>query len=71
MSAEERLGDAVHGLRLTDGINLDDIWDRRVDVWQRYGANVIEAGLLRHEGARLWLTRRGMLLAHEVMAVFV
>ena len=34
-------------------------------------AGFIEAGLLRHEGARLWLTRRGMLLAHEVMTVFV
>jgi oxygen-independent coproporphyrinogen-3 oxidase len=76
MSPEERLGDALFtGLRLTDGVNLDAIRDRYgVDVWERHSlglADFIEAGLLRHEGARLWLTRRGMLLAHEVMAVFV
>jgi oxygen-independent coproporphyrinogen-3 oxidase len=76
MSPEQRLGDALFtGLRLTDGVNLDAIRDRYgVDVWQRHSldlADFIEAGLLRHEAARLWLTRRGMLLAHEVMAVFV
>ena len=31
----------------------------------------IEAGCLRRDGARLRLTRQGMLLAHEVMTVFV
>ena len=76
MSAEERLGDALFtGLRLTDGINLDDIRARYgVDVWERYGAELavhVEAGLLRRDGPRLWLTRQGMLLAHEVMTVFV
>jgi putative oxygen-independent coproporphyrinogen III oxidase len=76
MSAEEQLGDALFtGLRLTDGVNLDAIRDRYgVDVWQRHGgdlADFVDLGLLRHDGERLWLTRRGMLLAHEVMAVFV
>ena len=76
MSASERLGDALFtGLRLTDGVNLNAIRDRHgVDVWERHGAaltDFVDAGLLRHEGGRLWLTRRGMLLAHEVMAVFV
>jgi oxygen-independent coproporphyrinogen-3 oxidase len=76
MPVEEQLGDALFtGLRLTEGVNLDVIRDRYgVDVWQRHGANLtdfVEAGLLCHDGARLWLTRRGMLLAHEVMAVFV
>ena len=45
-----------------------------VDVWRRYGAELepfIEAGCLRRDGARLSLTRQGMLLAHEVMTVFV
>ena len=45
-----------------------------VDVWERFGADLapfIDAGCLRHDGSRLRLTRRGMLLAHEVMAVFV
>jgi oxygen-independent coproporphyrinogen-3 oxidase len=76
MSGEEQLGDALFtGLRLTDGVNLDAIRDRYgVDVWQRHSrdlADFVDLGLLRHEGARLWLTRQGMLLAHEVMAVFV
>jgi len=76
MSPEERLGDALFtGLRLTDGVNLDAIRERYgVDVWQRYGAELadhVDAGLVRRDGARLWLTRQGMLLAHEVMTVFV
>ena len=76
MTGEERLGDALFtGLRLTDGVDLDAIRNRYgVDVWQRYGADLathVEAGLLRRDGARLHLTRQGMLLAHEVMTVFV
>ena len=76
MTADEHLGDVLFtGLRLTDGVNLDQIRARHgVDVWERYGADLalhLEAGLIRLEGARLWLTRTGMLLAHEVMTVFV
>jgi len=76
LSSEERLGDALFtGLRLTNGVNLDVIRERYgVDVWQRYGRDLepfIDAGVLRREGTRLWLTRAGMLLAHEVMSVFV
>jgi oxygen-independent coproporphyrinogen-3 oxidase len=76
LSAEERLGDALFtGLRLTDGVNLDvtrEVYG--VDVWARYGAELepfLQAGLLKREGARMWLTRQGMLLAHEVMTIFV
>jgi oxygen-independent coproporphyrinogen-3 oxidase len=72
----ERLGDALFtGLRLTEGVNLDHIRERYgVDVWARHGRDLdpfVDAGCLRREGSRLWLTRRGMLLAHEVMALFV
>jgi coproporphyrinogen III oxidase-like Fe-S oxidoreductase len=46
-----------------------------VDVWARYGAELarcVEAGLLVYEPERrLALTRHGMLLANEVMAVFI
>ena len=45
-----------------------------VDVWARWGgelARFIEGGLLERRGSRLALNRAGMLLAHEVMAVFV
>jgi len=76
LSADERLGDALFtGLRLVGGVSLKDVDSRYgVDVWQRYGRELepfVEGGLLRHEAGRLWLTRRGMLLAHEVMIVFV
>jgi oxygen-independent coproporphyrinogen-3 oxidase len=76
LSAEERLGDALFtGLRLVEGIDLDVLSARYgVDVWGRYGADLerfVDAGCLRHEGAHLSLSRPGMLVAHEVMTVFV
>jgi oxygen-independent coproporphyrinogen-3 oxidase len=76
LTAAERLGDALFtGLRLTVGIDLDHIRDRYgVDVWSRYGRDLepfLDAGCLSWDGSSLRLTRRGMLLAHEVMAVFV
>jgi oxygen-independent coproporphyrinogen-3 oxidase len=76
MTPNEQLGDALFtGLRLVDGIDTNVIQTRYgVDVWRRFGPELepfIEAGCLRRDGARLWLTRQGMLLAHEVMAVFV
>jgi len=76
LSADERLGDALFtALRLVEGVDLDGIQRRYgVDVWARYGEELrpfLDEGCLKREGARLRLTRRGMLLAHEVMAVFV
>ncbi|MEP7307609.1 MAG: radical SAM family heme chaperone HemW [Acidobacteriota bacterium] len=76
LSPDQRLGDALFtGLRLTAGVHLGDIGRRYgVDVWERFGAELepfIQNGCLRQDGVRLWLTRRGMLLANEVMAVFV
>jgi oxygen-independent coproporphyrinogen-3 oxidase len=76
LSQAERLGDALFmGLRLTAGVSLDVFRVRYgVDVWRRYGdtlAPFIQDGYLQKQGDRLSLTRRGMLLANEVMAVFV
>jgi oxygen-independent coproporphyrinogen-3 oxidase len=76
MSPSEHLGDVLFaGLRLTEGVNLDAIRAvHGVDVWARHGAELepfLHAGILRRDGPRLWLTRQGMLLAHEVMATFV
>jgi oxygen-independent coproporphyrinogen-3 oxidase len=76
LSADERLGDALFtGLRLIDGIDLAAIYDRYgVDVWERYGAELspfLDEGCLKREGPRLKLTREGMLIAHEVMTIFV
>jgi oxygen-independent coproporphyrinogen III oxidase len=76
LTTEERLGDALFtGLRLTDGVNLDAIRAAYgVDVWARYGGDLepfVQAGLLHRQETRMWLSRQGMLLAHEVMATFV
>ena len=76
LSAADRLGEALFtGLRLTDGVALDDLSARHgVDIWSRYRAQLerfLDAGLLLRERGRLRLTRPGMLLANEVMAVFV
>ena len=72
----ERLGDALFmGLRLTEGIDLGAIRGRYgVDVLERYGARLqpfVQAGMLVAGAERLRLTRRGMLLANEVMQAFV
>ena len=76
LSPDEHLGDVLFtGLRLTEGVNLDTIRAvHGVDVWARHGHRLepfLQAGILRREGPRLWLTRQGMLLAHEVMTTFV
>jgi hypothetical protein len=45
-----------------------------VDVWERFGGSLMpfcDAGILLKQEGRLRLTRKGMLLANEVMAVFV
>jgi coproporphyrinogen III oxidase-like Fe-S oxidoreductase len=63
------------GLRLVEGVDIDTVGARYgVDVWARFGAELepfLEDGCLRREGPRLRLTREGMLVAHEVMTVFV
>jgi oxygen-independent coproporphyrinogen-3 oxidase len=76
LSADERLGDALFtGLRLSEGVDVHAVWRRYgVDVWQRFGGELqpfLDTGHVRFDGTRLWLTRQGMLLAHEIMAVFV
>jgi len=76
LTPDQQLGDALFtALRLVDGIDTNAIQTRYgVDVWRRFGADLepfLEAGCLLREGARLRLTRQGMLLAHEVMTVFV
>jgi oxygen-independent coproporphyrinogen-3 oxidase len=76
LSADERIGEALMtGLRLADGVDEAGILARYgVDVWARYGRDLVsslEAGLLLRKNGRMSLTRRGMLLAHEVMVAFV
>jgi oxygen-independent coproporphyrinogen-3 oxidase len=76
LAPDEQLGDALFtGLRLSEGVRLNSVNARYgVDVWGRFGAELepfIGEGLLERCGDQLKLTRRGMLLAHEVMTVFV
>lgn len=77
LTAEEKLEEALFmGLRLTDGVDLATLSEHHgLDIWARYGQDLapyVSAGLLVHEPARrLALTRRGMLLANDVMAVFI
>jgi coproporphyrinogen III oxidase-like Fe-S oxidoreductase len=60
---------------LSEGADIAAI-NRRygVDAWQRYGVDLqpfVDLGLLDVSRDTWRLTRQGMLLAHEVMAVFV
>ena len=76
LTPDERLGDALFtGLRLCEGVDVDLVGQRYgVDVWERYGGELqpfFDEGLLTREASRLRLSRRGMLLANEIMAVFV
>lgn len=76
LSRQERLEDALFtGLRLTRGIDLETIKARYgVDVWRRYGEELqpfVDERLVIYDGGRLRLTRAGMLLAHEIMTVFI
>ena len=77
LSPDERLGDALFtGLRLVDGIDLNAI-DRPLRR-RRLGAVTAPTcsrssrpAACGTRATRLRLTRQGMLLAHEVMTVFV
>ena len=76
LPAQERLEDALFtGLRLSAGIDLELVKSRYgADVWLLYGPELqpfVNDGLLLYDGGRLRLTRAGMLLAHEVMSVFI
>jgi oxygen-independent coproporphyrinogen-3 oxidase len=76
LSAKEQLEDALFtGLRLNTGLDLPAVKDRyAVDVWARYGEELqafVDQGILLYDGRSLRLTRAGMLLAHEIMTVFI
>jgi oxygen-independent coproporphyrinogen-3 oxidase len=73
---EERVEETLFmGLRLNAGVDLDTVKTRHgVDVWAEYGDELrpfVDEGLLNYDGRSLRMTRRGMLLAHEVMTVFI
>jgi len=73
LAADERVEEAAFmGLRLTEGIDLAAFHVRYgVDPLARFRHAIgpfLDAGLLRHEGGRLALTREGMLLSNELFA---
>ena len=76
MDPATRLEEALFtGLRLSDGVVVADIARRYgVDPWSRFGAELqpfVDGGWLRYDGVAFRLTRPGMLVAHDIMAVFV
>jgi oxygen-independent coproporphyrinogen-3 oxidase len=76
LTQAERLEEALFtGLRLTEGIDIDVFATRySVDVWGQYGGDLapfLADGLMVRKGPRLALTRHGMLLANEILQVFV
>jgi len=76
LTPEERWQEAlITGLRLSAGVRVDEMRARYgLDLWARYGDDLhpfLDADILCHDEGRLWLTRRGMLLANEVLEVFI
>jgi oxygen-independent coproporphyrinogen-3 oxidase len=76
LSADEQLEDALFtALRLAAGVDVRAVNARYgIDVWDRYGEQLepfADQGLLIYDGQSIRLNRPGMLLAHEIMAVFI
>ncbi len=76
LSSLERLEEALFtGLRLANGVDIGAAGERYgFDAGARFGTALepfVERGLVVRDGSRIRLTREGMLLANEVMAVFV
>src|SRR5262249_8375914 len=76
LSARARLEEALFtGLRLRSGVTRRDIVERHgVDPWERYGADLdpyVEEGLMWADEEAFGLSRRGMLVANEILTTFV
>jgi oxygen-independent coproporphyrinogen-3 oxidase len=76
LTPAEQFEEAVFtGLRLSEGIDFEAIGQRyRIDAWGTYGKSLepfLVAGLVVREAGRLRLSREGMLLANEILQVFV
>src|SRR5436190_14101631 len=76
LSPREALEEALFtGLRLTRGIDVNTVKARYgvdvSDIYRRELEPFLDAGVLIYDGRLLRLSRAGMLLANEVMAVFV
>ena len=72
----EQVGDALFtGLRLTGGLDFDQVGQRYgVDLWDRYGPALQPLAATRRltiDGHTVRLTRDGMLVANDIMQLFV
>ena len=76
LSPRERAEEALFtGLRLAGGVDMGAVGARYdQDTWGRFGpalAPFIAHGVVQRSGDRIRLSREGMLVANEVMSVFV
>jgi oxygen-independent coproporphyrinogen-3 oxidase len=76
LSRQDALEEALFTrLRLSAGVDLRLVQLKYdVNVWEQFGQALepyVDAGLLIHDGGHVRLTRPGMLLANEVMTVFI
>ena len=76
LTALERAEEALFtGLRLAGGVDIAAVGARYgLDAWGRFApglAPFIAEGMVLREGNRIRLSREGMLVANEIMAVFV
>jgi oxygen-independent coproporphyrinogen-3 oxidase len=76
LSPRDRMEEALFtGLRLSDGLSVESVRAHYgIDLWAEFGAELQpfrDLGWLIYDEGRLRLTRGGMLLAHEIMAVFI
>jgi oxygen-independent coproporphyrinogen-3 oxidase len=76
LTPRERLEEHLFtGLRLSSGVSRSEVAARHgVDPWVTYGENLapfVEDQLMWTRGDRFGLTRRGMLVANEILTTFV
>jgi oxygen-independent coproporphyrinogen-3 oxidase len=76
LSRQDRMEEALFtGLRLSEGLSAEAVQAHYgIDLWAEFGAELQpfrDLGWLIYDEGRLRLTRAGMLLAHEIMAVFI
>jgi oxygen-independent coproporphyrinogen-3 oxidase len=76
LSASERMTEALFmGLRLAEGVDRRACQERfGVDPWREYGESLapfVEERLVWVSAGRMGLSRRGMLVANEILSVFV
>jgi oxygen-independent coproporphyrinogen-3 oxidase len=76
LSPHDRMEEALFtGLRLSEGLSVDEVRAHYgIDLWGEFGSELQpfrDFGWLIYDDGRLRLTRAGMLLAHDIMAVFL